>query len=66
MVMKPETELSDIQKLRREERLIREHYERLGWEDTQVREEVEEFRRIWHELRDLQNNSTSSAAGTSG
>ncbi|EMI28902.1 MAG: hypothetical protein CMM00_07625 [Rhodopirellula sp.] len=66
MMMKPETELTDIQKLRREERLIREHYERLGWEDPQVREEVEKFRRIWYELRDLQSSSTSSAAGTSG
>ena len=66
MMMKPETELTDIQKLRREERLIREHYERLGWEDPQVREEVEKFRRIWFELRDLQSSSTSSAAGTSG
>ena len=48
---KPRREISDEQRLQRELRITREHYERKGWDEKELHELLEEFRRDWYELR---------------
>lgn len=60
-------ELSDIERLNRELLDMQEHYERLGYDETQIRHELEEFRSIWHELREIaQQQPTAETLTDSG